>query len=77
MADGNLIWIPADPTREFELGVIKHFDPILQKGDRFVPPDAPGKPVRYIAPRCSGSGTPPVLESIEEVEMLDDGPTSR
>ena len=69
--EGKVVWIPADPSKEFALGVINHATPIYQKGDRFMLPEIPGKPQRYLAPRCSGSGATPVLESIEEVQPLD------
>jgi hypothetical protein len=69
--DGKLVWIPADPSKERELGVINHFTPILQKGDRFSVPEMPAKPQRYLAPLCTGLGTTPRLESIENIELLD------
>ncbi len=69
-ADGKFVWIPADPAKERQLGVINHFTPILQKGDRFVLPDMPGKPQRYLAPRCTGSGATPLLEAIEDVQPI-------
>lgn len=71
--DGEIIWVPADPTKERRVGVISHPLPILQKGDRFRPPDARGQTVRFITPRCSGLGATPLLESIEE---LDDAAVS-
>lgn len=73
LEDSNqkLVWIPSDPSKERELGVINHFTPILQKGDRFLVPEMPGKPQRYLAPICKGSGASPILESIEKIEPLD------
>ena len=70
-SEGRLLWIPADPTKEERLGVINHFIPILQKGDRFTLPEVPGKPQRYLAPRCSGTGATPTLASIEQIEPLE------
>jgi transglutaminase-like putative cysteine protease len=75
--DGKWVWIPADPAKERELGVINHATPIFQKGDRFILPEIPGKPQRYLSPRCSGTGATPVLESIEEVQPLDGKPTKQ
>jgi hypothetical protein len=69
-SEGKLVWIPADPSKERELGVINHFTPILQKGDRFLIPEVPGKPQRYLVPMCTGSGSAPKLESIESIEPL-------
>jgi Transglutaminase-like superfamily len=68
--NGNLVWIPADPSKERELGVINHFTPILQKGDRFLVPEMPGKPQRYLAPVCKGTGGTPLLQSIEKIEPI-------
>jgi hypothetical protein len=76
-SDGKFVWIPADPSKERELGVINHATPIFQKGDRFMLPEIPGKPQRYLVPRCSGTGATPVLESIEEVQPLDEKPAAK
>jgi transglutaminase-like putative cysteine protease len=75
-ASGRIVWIPADPTLEREIGVSSHFFPILQKGDRFRLPELPGQPVRYLTPRCTGLGATPQVESIEEVETTSDLPDS-
>jgi hypothetical protein len=69
---GKFVWIPADPSKERELGVINHFTPILQKGDRFSVPEMPAKPQRYLAPVCTGLGTTPRLEPIESIELLSE-----
>lgn len=76
-SEGKFVWIPADPSKERELGVINHSTPIFQKGDRFMLPEIPGKPQRYLVPRCSGTGTTPVLESIEEVQSLGGKPPTK
>jgi hypothetical protein len=76
-SDGKFVWIPADPSKEVALGVINHATPIFQKGDRFMLPEVPGKPQRYLSPRCSGSGATPVLESIEEIKPLDGKPAAK
>jgi hypothetical protein len=68
--DGKLVWIPADPSKERELGVINHFTPILQKGDRFSVPEMPAKPQRYLVPVCTGMGRTPRIEPIETVEPV-------
>jgi hypothetical protein len=63
---GELVWIPADPTRERELGTVSHFCPIFQKGDRFRLPELSNRSVRYLMPHCTGIGRTPEMESIEE-----------
>jgi hypothetical protein len=75
--DDRLVWIPADPSKERELGVINHYTPIFQKGDRFLVPEKPGKPQRYLLPMCTGVGSTPRLESIETIELLNAPVSSR
>lgn len=74
---GEIVWVPADPTKEKELGVIRHNYPILQKGDRFRLPEASDRPVRYLSPRCTGFGAAPELVAIEEVLPEDALPQTK
>ena len=67
-SDGKIVWVPADPTKEKEIGRISHFYPIVQKGDRFRVPEFPDRQMRYLTPYCSGVGPKPKIESIEEQE---------
>jgi hypothetical protein len=76
-SEGKFVWIPVDPSKEVAVGVVNHTTPVFQKGDRFIVPELPGKPQRYLSPRCSGSGATPALESIEEVKPLDGKPATR
>jgi hypothetical protein len=69
--DGKLVWIPADPTKEPTIGVINHFSPILQKGDRFYVPEFPDRQLRYLAPYCAGLGPKPEIELIEEEDPIE------
>ncbi len=70
--DDKIIWIPADPAKEREIGVLGHRTPIIHKGDRFTLAETPGRTPHAIGPTCSGVGSKPRIEAIEEFTLVAD-----
>lgn len=69
--EGQVHWLPCDPTRESRPGVLNSFFPVYQKGDRFRLPELRGRVVRYVTPLCIALGGQPRFEARDELLAVD------